>query len=325
MDNYTDDGLNLVTSLAPQISNASQFYGISPLAIAGAIAQEKLNQSNNPDRAYWSAIGANAYLDARLTLARAQALASDPLNPSRALSRVPRIASDNILSSYGNLDSTDTVGRDFFNKAMHPLLLDYGPAGVKYTHAIQAVLADPQAPGLAPYANNLWTLGVNLQNGSDQQLTATSVGQYVRQGQQIIASLMGGEEAWNSLSPTMQNALAVQYYNQGPDRNIKAAQAAYNNGGAYEPHIGSDGAGANYVANEAVLIAALTGPAFWVDQSKIASQPAYQVFPSYTLDRIPGPNPFNPGDQLYTSPDSAGVSNAFISPAGYGNRNALGF
>ena len=51
MDNYDDNGLNLVTSLAPQILRASDYYGISPLAVAGAIAQEQLNQSIHPNRA----------------------------------------------------------------------------------------------------------------------------------------------------------------------------------------------------------------------------------------------------------------------------------
>lgn len=154
-----------------------------------------------------------------------------------------------------------------------------------------------------PYAGDLWTLGQNLENGSDPQLTASSIAHYVLQGQNVIASLMGGEDAWNSLSPIMQNALSVQYYNQGPDRNIKAARDAARNGVAYEPRIGFDGAGANYVENEPILAAALTSPAYWVDQSRNSYRPA---------DQVSGPNPFNPGGQLYTPAENSSVVNALL-------------
>ncbi len=137
---------------------------------------------------------------------------------------------------------------------------------------------------------------------------------------------MGGEGAWNSLDPTIRNALLVQYHNQGPERNVRAAVAADRIGMPYVPRIGADGAGANYVANEGALDVALTSPAYWVDQSKTAYQPANQAFPSYTPGFVPGQNPLNPGGRLDTG--SPGVSNALIgllpSPV-YRPRNALNF
>ena len=45
MADYNPNGLNMVTSLAPQIQTAAGYFGVSPLAIAGAIAQEETNQS----------------------------------------------------------------------------------------------------------------------------------------------------------------------------------------------------------------------------------------------------------------------------------------
>ena len=109
---------------------------------------------------------------------------------------------------------------------------------------------------------------------------------------------------------------------QGPERNIEAAQTAARNGIPYVPKIGTDGAGANYPANEGVLAVALTTPAYWVDQSETEYPSANQLFPGYTPDPMPGRNPFNPGVQLNTLPNNSGVSNALTgllpSPA-YGS------
>jgi hypothetical protein len=51
MAEYTAAALNMVTVLAPQIRAASEYYGVSPLAIAGSIAPEQLNQTEHWDRA----------------------------------------------------------------------------------------------------------------------------------------------------------------------------------------------------------------------------------------------------------------------------------
>jgi hypothetical protein len=111
---------------------------------------------------------------------------------------------------------------------------------------------------------------------------------------------MGGEGEWNSLRPTMRNALLTQYYNQGPSAYIKNALLANQSGDAYVPRIGTDGAGANYVANEGILGVAMTWPAYWIDPSKVAYLPADRVFPSYVPGFVPGPNPFNPSGQPNT-------------------------
>ena len=291
---YSASGLNLITSLTPQIMTAAEYYGVSPLAVAGAISQEQLNQSNNPAKADLSTLDGDAYLTAISLPGLAYGLKMDPGN---AGSIAEQAASDLILSEYNNTDNIITVGSDSWNKILNPIFVDYGDAGIKFANAIGDVLAEPDAPGLAPYVNNYWNLGVNLITNSDPQLTATAVAAYVQQGQQFIASAMGGSDAWNSLSPTFQNALSVQYFNQGPGPVTNAYLAA-DNGLTYQPGIGIDGAGANYVANEGVLAIALISPSYWVDQSKISSQASDQVFPGYTPDAVPGANPFNPNGTL---------------------------
>jgi hypothetical protein len=238
-----------------------------------------------------------------------------------------------ISSQYNYTGNLETIGRDLRRKIMNPILADYGPGGVKFAHVITNVLSNPDAPGLAPYVNDFYNLGVNLQNGSDPQLIASAVGGYVRQGQQVIASLMGGDDAWNSLDPTLQNALLVQHHNQGPARNIASALTAARNGTTYMPQIGDDGAGANYMNNEGVLAVALTRPAFWIYPAKAAFEPADRVSPDYAPNALPSQNPFNPGgmlEQEYVPQPAPGPDrnalNAFLNPnsASIG-RNALIF
>ena len=70
-----------------------------------------------------------------------------------------------------------------------------------------------------------------------------------------------GINAWNNLSPSLQNALLVQFYKQGPtpERVLRSMTDAAQNGTPYVPQIGVDGAGATYAANEAAITQALAG------------------------------------------------------------------
>ncbi len=87
MSEYTPAGLNMVTVLAPQIRAASEYYGVSPLAIAGSIAQEQLNQTEHWDRAAMSSVGAHFYLDRMYASALGYGLLSDPLHANTAARR----------------------------------------------------------------------------------------------------------------------------------------------------------------------------------------------------------------------------------------------
>jgi hypothetical protein len=161
MANYNPNGLNLVTSLTPQIQTASEYYGVSPFAIAGAIAQEQLNQSEHWERAALSMLDATGYIGTRYATGLAVGLVSDPLHANTVARKV---ASDLILSQYNATDNLVTTGRDLWKKAQNSLLVDYGPAGVKFANALSNVISNPDAPGLAPYVNNYWTLGAAILN-----------------------------------------------------------------------------------------------------------------------------------------------------------------
>ncbi len=167
MADYTPFGLNMVTLLAPQIRAASEYYAISPLAIAGAIAQEQLNQSVHWDRALMWELSADAYLNSRYATGVGYGILSDPLHTNTVAKQT---ASDLIFSRYKDTDNLETTGKDWRKKLSNPILVDYGPGGVKFAHVITNVLSNPDAPGLAPYVNDFYTLGVNLKNGSDPQL-----------------------------------------------------------------------------------------------------------------------------------------------------------
>ncbi|WP_375775799.1 hypothetical protein ACE103_28675 [Bradyrhizobium sp. ma5] len=56
----------------------------------------------------------------------------NPLNPERG-------ASDYILNRYNVAPNAITVGPDIRKKIRNPLLIDFGPAGVKFHNAIQAI------------------------------------------------------------------------------------------------------------------------------------------------------------------------------------------
>ncbi|MGY3534171.1 hypothetical protein ACVISU_006939 [Bradyrhizobium sp. USDA 4452] len=93
----------------------------------------------------------------------------------------------------------------------------------EFHNAIQAILKNPNDPAFAPYAKNLYSAGVALQNGSDKALTASAIAAYLQHGLGVYQSNMSingdpttGINAWNGLSPELQRALLVQFYKQGP-------------------------------------------------------------------------------------------------------------
>ena len=151
MNKYTPTGLNMITALAPQIRAASEYYGTSPLAIAGAIAQEQLNQEEHWERAVGSSAYAHTYLTATYAAGLGESLFTDPLHANTAAKRV---ASDIIASQYKTTPDLETTGKDLLKKGLNPILIDYGPGGVKFSHVITNVLSNPSAPGLAPYVND---------------------------------------------------------------------------------------------------------------------------------------------------------------------------
>ncbi|MDA9437621.1 hypothetical protein XH98_00520 [Bradyrhizobium sp. CCBAU 51745] len=148
----------------------------------------------------------------------------------------------------------------------NPLLVDYGPAGMKFQNAIRAILGNPDDPAFAPYVKDLYSAGVALQKGSDKALMASTIGAYLREGARNYQSNMSvkgdlatGIEAWKRLDPSTRNALLVQFYKQGPTPKLalKNAMTATQNGAPYVPRVGVDGAGATYLANEPAIVQAL--------------------------------------------------------------------
>ena len=265
---YTQDKLALVGRMTSPIAAAAARYGVSAEAIAGALAQELSDQTTslmNYGKMVGSAADAHTFLGGMLLAG----MARNPFHPMQG-------ASDSILDWYNADPNATTVGQDIGKKLRNPLLVDYGPAGMKFQNAIRAILKNPDDPAFAPYVKDLYSAGVALQKGSDQSLMASTIGAYLREGvrnyqsnMSVNGDLTTGTDAWKRLDPSTRNALLVQFYKQGPTPKLalKNAMIAAQNGVPYVPQIGADGAGATYLANEAAIIQALAnGPASFSDR-----------------------------------------------------------
>ena len=263
LPSYAQDQLTLVGMMTSQITAAAARYGVSAEAIAGALAQELSDQTTSLKN-YGKKAGSTAYAHTFLNGMFLEGMARNPFHPTQG-------ASDSILDWYNADPNAMTVGQDLEKKVRNPLLIDYGPAGMKFQNAIRAVLENPDDPAFAPYAKDLYSVGVALQKGSDQALMASTIGAYLREGVRNYQSNMSvqgdpttGVNAWKRLDPSTRNALLVQFYKQGPTptRVLRNAMIAAQNGIPYTPRVGVDGAGATYLANEPAIIQALAdGPA----------------------------------------------------------------
>lgn len=210
LPSYSKKILADVQSMAPQINAAAARYGVPAEAVAGSLAQELLDRTasyGNEVKAVGSSLNAYKFL----TDAYAVGVVTNPLDPTRG-------ASDHILSRYNVAPNAITVGSDYRKKLENPILADFGAAGVKFHNAIQAILKNPDDPAFAPYANNLFSAGVALQNGSDKALLASSMAAYLRHGLSVYQANMSvsgdpdtGANAWNNLNPALQQALLVQF------------------------------------------------------------------------------------------------------------------
>ena len=268
LPSYTQDNLTQVGKMTSQISAAAARYGVPPEAVAGALAQELFDQKDslaNYARMIGSAVFAREFLDRTFVDGKER-------NPAR-----PTLgASDIILGRYNADRDATTVGRDIWKKFRNPLLVDYGPAGMKFQNAIRAILDNPDDPAFAPYVKDLYSAGVALQKGSDQALMASTIGAYLREGvrnyqsnMSVNGDLTTGADAWKRLDPSTRNALLVQFYKQGPTPRLAQEKMtlAAETGAPYVPQLGADGAGATYLANEAAIVRALAdGPASFSDR-----------------------------------------------------------
>jgi hypothetical protein len=203
------------------------------------LAQEQFDQNaslENYGRMALSAADAHLFLK----LMFVAGMARNPFNPSQG-------ASDTILNLYNADPNAMTVGKDLLKKAGNPLLVDYGPAGMKFQNAIREILNNPDDPAFAPYVKDLHSAGVALQKGSDRALMASTIGAYLREGarnyqsnKSVNADLPTGVDAWNRLDPSTRNALLVQFYKQGPTPRLAQEKMtlAAEMGAPYVPKLG---------------------------------------------------------------------------------------
>jgi hypothetical protein len=142
-------------------------------AIAGSLAQEQFDQNASFVNEFKVA-GSSAVADAFLSGMYVEGSATNPADPQLG-------ASNLILDQYNANPNAITVGSDVLAKLRNGLLVDYGPAGMKFHHAITAIMNNPEDPAFAPYVNNLYAAGVALQKGSDPSLMASAMAAYLRQ------------------------------------------------------------------------------------------------------------------------------------------------
>ncbi|MGY3691453.1 hypothetical protein ACVIGA_001533 [Bradyrhizobium sp. USDA 3240] len=128
LPSYSKKILTEVQSMAPQINTVAAKYVVPAEAIAGSLAQELLDRTAS----YWNearAVGSSFHAYKSLADAYAAGVAMNPLNPERG-------ASDYILNRYNVAPNAITVGSDIPKSFA---VIDFGPAGVKFHNAIQAI------------------------------------------------------------------------------------------------------------------------------------------------------------------------------------------
>lgn len=168
--------------MAPHIIAAAARYGVPPEAIAGSLAVEQFDQKASLEN-WFKAVGSSVVANKFLSQIYKDGSETNPLNPMRG-------ASDIVLGKYNANPNAITVGPDFSVKVHNPLLVDYGPAGVKFHNAIQAILNNPDDPGFAPYVNNVYSAGDALQKGSDPSLTTSAMAAYLQQAIRVYQANM---------------------------------------------------------------------------------------------------------------------------------------
>lgn len=140
---YSKKTLADVQSMAPEIAAAAARYGVPAEAIAGSLAQEQFDQTAS----YWNEVkrvGSSYWAIQFLREALERGAKINPSDPRQG-------ASSYILNQYNSDPNAITVGSDLPKKFKNALLIDYGPAGVKFHNAIQAILKNPDDPAFAPY------------------------------------------------------------------------------------------------------------------------------------------------------------------------------
>jgi len=194
--------------MSTQIIAAANYYGVSPEAVAGAIALEQNNAQQFGNLKLGASLLAADYI---LSTYFSSTMAYPPIDPSTSIAR-------DYVNSIGSVN----IGSQPGSKLLNPILDDMGPAGFKLQLAIQIVLNNQSDPTFAPYVNNFYGLAVDLNSGSNLQLTASLVAANLQLGTQFFQTHLGpldnpqdGADAWNALGSSQQNALLDQYYNQG--------------------------------------------------------------------------------------------------------------
>ena len=259
--------------------------------------------------------GSTGYANFYLGESYLKGLAKNSFNPRQGVS-------DLILDRYRSDPNEITVGSDIGAKIENPLLVDYGPAGLKFHNAIHAILTNPDDPIFAPYVNNLYSAGVALENGTNPALTASTIAAYLRRGAGVYQSNMSvngdpatGVKAWGALDPSTQNALLVQFYKQGPTPNrvLTRMMTAAQDGVPYVSQVGVDGAGATYLANEPAITQALAdGPANFSDRWSATRDFVAHATHQKSAEKTGGAAPSQVNDnRRYLGKSNVGQASAF--------------
>lgn len=241
---YLPSSLNAVSGMADSILAASNQYGVGAGAIAGALA---LEQNNSEQFSVKYAVG--------------NFLVGDSFGQTQ-------FSSNDIYSMYKAAQANGTAQNpSLLDKFFNQVNFDTGPARIRIALAISLVeQSSRNDPVLGSYKGHYDVLVDDLVVGKSN-LTASLIGAYLQQGVAYFETHLGdpsdpstGLAAWKALSWEEQNALLVQFYNQGVGPNsplTKGFNAAMRDGHPWHPGLGDGGALYAYPGNAAAIARAL--------------------------------------------------------------------
>lgn len=280
-------------------------YGVSPLAVMGAVANEHDTRFNR-DLVFDSRGGVGQWIGDQL---------SQKWGPGD-------FSHSDIANYYDQYKSGENT-----SKLRNPVAVDVGPGNIKISTAIDIVnryndeygKTNFDTLGLIKYRNRYDFLISDLLSFSKPDASFAITSAYLKDGVSFFASK--DRVAWNRLTADQRDALLVTYYKVGPDvlgRNIDARMsAAVKEGRVFEFNPNGDG-GAQHLKNVGAIKNLVEGsgsPAVSLPHPSQTSNPKTSI--QTRSSAVPNPSGRNPADLAVGLPVYGGSGSK--SPASGGS------